>query len=724
MVRTYSFIMILICFITGFRLDCQARSEQPIKRMVLAIGANLGGPDRIPLQYAVSDAQTFSEVITEMGGVLPEDRYFLRNPGREAIIRQLIDFQRKIDLARPKHEKVEVILYYSGHSDQSHLLFKEDKLSYRELRSHIDRMNADVRITILDSCASGAITRIKGGKKRAPFLFDSAYNMKGYAFITSSSADEAAQESDQIKASFFTHHLVSGLRGAADLSQDGKVTLSEAYQYAFQETLQQTQNTQRGPQHPNYNIEMSGTGDVIMTDIRKCSVILAFAKSIQGRIFIYDQDENLVVELNKPGGRPIEIGLSAGRYRIANIREDALYATSIQLTDESPQTITPEMLIPQKREPTRPRGPELPAADTEPVIRADQPVRAIPFRLSLIDFPQNGRDDSRLKFALSLVSTAAGELDGLSISSGASLFQRDVKGLQIATVFTKAGRLRGVQVAVGANFSFDHAVGAQISSGFNFAPSIKGFQISSGANVIKEKLDGAQISAGFNIARDVSGAQVSAGMNISRSIHGLQLANINLAREVSGLQLGVVNIAGTVKGTQLGVVNIAKKNEGGSFGVLNIVGNGFLQTRFEIDELGFSSIGLRHGNKRFFSSYFIGSNLSFRQGLTGMSLGVILTNGKWIETNLEIMGKTIYAENRMFRETGLLGSLKASAAVHLLPRIDLFVGSSLNFFHKLGNSALTIPEPFYQTPWYGWTDGIKTHRFWIGVSTGLQFRII
>ena len=44
---------------------------------------------------------------------------------------------------------------------------------------------------------------------------------------------EAAQESDRICASYFTHYLVSGFRGAADLSGDGKVTLNEAYQFAF-----------------------------------------------------------------------------------------------------------------------------------------------------------------------------------------------------------------------------------------------------------------------------------------------------------------------------------------------------------------------------------------------------------------------------------------------------------------------------------------------------------
>jgi uncharacterized caspase-like protein len=68
-----------------------------------------------------------------------------------------------------------------------------------------------VRIAVLDACASGAFTRLKGGKPRKAFLVDESASMRGHAFLTSSAATEAAQESDHIGASYFTHYLVSGL---------------------------------------------------------------------------------------------------------------------------------------------------------------------------------------------------------------------------------------------------------------------------------------------------------------------------------------------------------------------------------------------------------------------------------------------------------------------------------------------------------------------------------
>ena len=75
---------------------------------------------------------------------------------------------------------------------------------------------------------------------------DASSDMRGHAFLTSSAADERAQESDRIAASYFTYYLVSGLRGAADINPDKRVTLQEAYQFASQETLARTERSQAG----------------------------------------------------------------------------------------------------------------------------------------------------------------------------------------------------------------------------------------------------------------------------------------------------------------------------------------------------------------------------------------------------------------------------------------------------------------------------------------------
>lgn len=64
----------------------------------------------------------------------------------------------------------------------------------------------------------------KGGTRKPAFLMDASSKTRGHAIITSSSSDEAAQESATIGGSIFTHYFLSGLRSAADINTDGKVT--------------------------------------------------------------------------------------------------------------------------------------------------------------------------------------------------------------------------------------------------------------------------------------------------------------------------------------------------------------------------------------------------------------------------------------------------------------------------------------------------------------------
>lgn len=296
-------------------------SAQPrIQRFTLVIGANIGGSDRPRLQYAVSDAERFARVLVELGGVSPENEIVLRQPKLRDVIDGFDRLTSKVESARRSAAanggRTEVLVYYSGHADEEGLLLGSDRYSYRTLRERLDQIPADVRIAVLDACASGAFTRIKSGKARPAFLVDETSNMRGHAFLTSSAANEAAQESDRIRASYFTHYLVSGLRGAADLSSDGKVTLNEAYQFAFNETLGRTVDTKAGAQHPSYDISMSGTGDVVMTDVRQTTATIVLGEELEGRFYVRNSKQQLVVELYKPRGRRVELGVEAGAYEI------------------------------------------------------------------------------------------------------------------------------------------------------------------------------------------------------------------------------------------------------------------------------------------------------------------------------------------------------------------------------------------------------------------------
>lgn len=335
-------VLLTVILLITASADSYAAPGQNIRRFALIVGANNGGPERVQLKYAVSDASIMMNVLKSLGGVDHQDALLLHNPDRRNFVSALSRIKGEIQGARTGKDRIEFIFYYSGHSDNEALLLGREKVFYKELKDGIRGIAADVRIAILDSCSSGAFTRIKGGSFKAPFLLDTSFNMKGDAFMTSSSSDEASQESEAIKGSFFTYYLVSGLRGSADMIRDGRITLNEAYQYAYNETLARTEKTSGGPQHPNYDIQMTGTGDVIITDVRRSTSGIIFDKKISGRIYIRNNERILVAETNKPYGSELEIALEEGKYSITNHSGNNLFETDVKVGTEERISIAQE----------------------------------------------------------------------------------------------------------------------------------------------------------------------------------------------------------------------------------------------------------------------------------------------------------------------------------------------------------------------------------------------
>ena len=138
---------------------------------------------------------------------------------------------------------------------------------------------------VLDTCASGRLRAREGRRRRPPFLVDAAARCKGQAILTSSSSeDEASQESDRLGGSFFTHHLVSGLRGG------GGRHPGWAGDAATRPTSSPSTRRWRAPSAPRaapstrrIDIELAGTGDLVMTDLRATSAGLVMTDGLEGR---------------------------------------------------------------------------------------------------------------------------------------------------------------------------------------------------------------------------------------------------------------------------------------------------------------------------------------------------------------------------------------------------------------------------------------------------------
>ncbi len=313
---------------------CPAAAQAAVSRHALLVAATDGGLDLERLQYSERDARSMAQTLEDLGGFEPEDIVVLVDPTRAELESALEQAQ-----ATSSAEEDLFLFYYSGHADASGLRLGDEGFSFAQLKEEITAVEAELTLGILDACRSGAITQIKGAAMVDPFL-GTELASSGEVWITASSQDERAQESDRIQGSFFTHHLVSGLRGAADTG-DGVVTLSEAYSYAYTHTVEQTQRTFAGPQTPMYDYKLSGSGDLRLTHLSDASSQLVLAPGFGGRILIVeDKARNgeggaFVAELTKASDEPLTLALPAGDYILRRRQDGELYELRLHLGEES-----------------------------------------------------------------------------------------------------------------------------------------------------------------------------------------------------------------------------------------------------------------------------------------------------------------------------------------------------------------------------------------------------
>ncbi|MCQ2054447.1 MAG: caspase family protein [Fibrobacter sp.] len=575
-------------------LVAQPRTDVRINRYVVAISANYGGAGRPMLRYAESDANAFATVLKEMGGVSKQNVIQIKEPSISTLLQNMDNLDKKI-AENKSAGRNEVLVYYSGHADDKGLRLGNETYAWKDLRSRIDRLQADVKIAVIDACGSGAITRAKGGVAVPAFMVDKSSDMKGYAFITSSTQDESSQESDKLKGSFFTHSLVSGLRGAGDLSGDGKVTLSEAYQFAFNETLQKTETTMGGAQHPSRDMNLVGTGDVVMTDLHSTNASLVFNEKLEGRIFVRENNA-LVAELYKSAGRPMELGLSEGNYQVQVNREKLGNVLSMNV--------------------------KLAKGNHKTLQESDFKVVALDNTVS------RGGCDS---------CTVESSLDSLDHNGNSRVTFNFVdaddnprKGVQVGLFVTDARKnFIGSQVSLFANVTRKNSTGLQVTTGVNVANNMNGVQLSATGNVAK-KIEGAQLSSGINVARRIDGAQVSSGINIAEyapvqvgvlnigDTADVQVGIMNVAdsndvavsllniNDQSNIQVGLWNIADTVHKTQVGLLNVCAHCDGPVIGLLNFVGNGVWSLSGNIDEMGNTSLNIKVGTAYLYTAIEMG----------------------------------------------------------------------------------------------------------------------
>jgi hypothetical protein len=629
--------VVLLVASAGPALAADPGDAPSLRRFALVASSNNGGPGRAHLRFANSDAESLARVLATLGGVQTRDVLVIREASRTALQDAFEQVKKQIAAERRPQVRRELFVYYSGHSDEDGLLLGGERVGYRELRQWIDQTAAEVRIAVLDSCASGALIRLKGGVRRQAFLSDASTQARGHAFLTASSADEAAQESDGIGAAFFTHYLLSGMRGAADANRDGRVTLNEAYQFAYNETLQRTETSRAGAQHPAYDIQLAGTGDLVITDLHSSNARLVLGHGLCGRIYVRDASGHLLVELRKEPSYPVELGLEPGKYRVVMDSDGRIFEAKAELKDGGRIELGKNQFSAVAPMLSTRRGDEI-APVAQPPLGPNLPVprqyKDVAFDLVLAPGVRlSGASELPVRhhFVLGVVGHSD-SLRGLQLSLAGNIAQYEMVGAQLGGFYQLSyGPVRGAQLTYGVNMAMGGLRGAQLASIANVSNGeLRGAQgallnVSRGAligvqgglanvltgdlrgvqagllNVVKGEIHGAQAGLvnATGLAAKSSGAQLGlANINGTSDVYsGAMVGLVNVGRKIRGAQVGLVNIADEVDGAQVGLANFAVKNRGVSLGLVPIVLDGYHSGLLWFSDASVLNLGAKLGTR-------------------------------------------------------------------------------------------------------------------------------
>ncbi len=226
----------------------------------LAVGVSKYQDDRIPeLNLSARDAKIFGEFLESQDHVFKNAhvKVLLNNEAT----REKIENYLYYELPKKVGKDDTVILFFSGHgeadplrprdffflpydADPEHIRTRAVEMTGLEFLEGLDVKRV---LLIADACYSGGFSkgRAKSVKSPVSVFLESIITTSGAAVMSSSTDGQQSWEPPGFSNSVFTFHLVEGLKGRADKDHNGVVSLQEAYDYAYRQTVSSTNGMQK-----------------------------------------------------------------------------------------------------------------------------------------------------------------------------------------------------------------------------------------------------------------------------------------------------------------------------------------------------------------------------------------------------------------------------------------------------------------------------------------------
>jgi len=237
------------------------KNENPTKVWVLVIGI-ASYYHMPPLKYTDDDAYRMYAFYKspEGGSILDENIKLLID--EDATYKNIKEALTEISESASSTDNI--IVFFSGHGLKGSFLpidfdGENNKLTHEEVNQILNKSKANLRLLIADACHSGSLISMKGieGSNSIASYYNALKTEKpGFALILSSKSEETSLESSGLRQGVFSHFLIRGLNGEADLNLDFKVTVQELYDFVLKNVRSYTINRQSPVIQGSYNPNM------------------------------------------------------------------------------------------------------------------------------------------------------------------------------------------------------------------------------------------------------------------------------------------------------------------------------------------------------------------------------------------------------------------------------------------------------------------------------------
>ncbi len=299
--------------VTLFSVAWSARARAEPIRILVTASYGRGLVEERPLRFTERDTRRVADVFTSVGRVKKDHVLGVDDATRASLEAAFSKARALAETHRP--EEVSVFFYFSGHGDRQNLHLKDGLFPRAALATLLGGVRASLRIAVTDACRT-ELVREKGISLEPAFdvSMDPGADATGAVWIHASANGESSQESEDLEGSIFTHYFVNGLLGAGDVDGDGRVTLHEAYAFAYHQTLLRSARGAGSLQRPSASFDLKEGAPLTLTELGKTST-LRLPRG-EGRYYLVYSPRSHTVRAEIWGApdRTIALATTAGRY--------------------------------------------------------------------------------------------------------------------------------------------------------------------------------------------------------------------------------------------------------------------------------------------------------------------------------------------------------------------------------------------------------------------------